>query len=113
MHEMALAQSMLEIIREEMQRHAATVLKSVRVNIGEMSAVVPESLSFCFDVMTEGTDMEGARLIMEVIPLRGYCPGCREEFAIEDYAFVCPTCGSTRIDLMSGQELSIVEIEVD
>lgn len=113
MHEMSIAQSLIAVIEDEMQKHGASVLRSVRLHIGQMSAVVPEALSFCFQVITEGTALEGARLDMEVIPLKGYCRKCGREFEIEDYAFVCPTCAGTEIDAIAGQDLSIVELEVD
>ena len=113
MHEMSIAQSLIEIIQDEMEKHGASVLRSVRLHIGQMSAVVPEALSFCFQVITEGTALEGARLDMEVIPLKGSCRKCGSEFEIKDYAFVCPICAGTEIDSIAGQDLSIVELEVD
>ena len=113
MHEMSIAQSLLDIIREEMAKHDARVLKSVRLHIGQMSAIVPDSLSFCFEVMTSGTELEGAKLIMEIIPLRGVCKECHQEFEIRDYAFKCPHCDSREINTISGQDLSIVEMEVN
>jgi hydrogenase nickel incorporation protein HypA/HybF len=113
MHEMSIAQSLLDIIKEEMRKHNARVVRSVRLNIGQLSAIVPESLSFCFNVMTSGTELEGAKLIMEIIPLRGTCKECRREFEIKNYAFECPFCSSSQIDTIAGQELSIVEMEVD
>jgi hydrogenase nickel incorporation protein HypA/HybF len=113
MHEMSIAQSLIDIIQEEMERHQATSLKSVRLNIGQLSAVVPDSLSFCFQVITSGTPLEGAELIMDMVPLTGACRSCGETFEIENYAFICPKCGSPEIDTVSGQDLSIVEMEVD
>ena len=113
MHEMTIAQSMIEIINEEMLKNKATNLRSVRLNIGQMSAVVPDSLSFCFEVITSGTELEGAKLIMDIIPLKGCCHACEEEFEIKDYTFTCPACGNTKIEAVSGHDLSIVEIEVD
>ena len=113
MHEMSIAQSLIDIIRQEMTKHNVTVLKSVRLNIGQLTAIVPDSLSFCFDVITSGTDLEGAKLIMDVIPLKGKCNECGETFLIQDYAFECPHCSSTAIQTISGQDLSIVEMEVD
>jgi hydrogenase nickel incorporation protein HypA/HybF len=113
MHEMSIAQSLLEIIREEMLKYNATMLRSVRLHIGQLSAIVPESLSFCFEVMTSGTDLEGAKLKMEIIPLEGKCRECEKAFEIQDYTFICPQCGSTNIDTIAGQDLSIVEMEVD
>jgi hydrogenase nickel incorporation protein HypA/HybF len=110
---MSIAQGLLDIIKEEMDKHGARVLRSVRLQIGQLSAIVPESLSFCFEIMTAGTELEGARLNMEMIPLRGTCRKCNQEFEIKEYAFECPYCSSREIDTISGQELSIVEMEVD
>jgi hydrogenase nickel incorporation protein HypA/HybF len=113
MHEMSIAQSLIDILRDEMLKHDAKTLRSVRLNVGQMTAIVPDALSFCFQVATDGTEMEGARLIMEIIPLVGHCSDCEEEFEIKDYAFLCPSCDSTKIKTIGGQDLSIVEIEVD
>lgn len=113
MHEMSIAQSLIDIVRDEMGKHGVTVLKSVRIQIGQLSAIVPDSLSFCFNIMTSGTDLEGAELMMEIIPLRGVCKTCKVEFEIKDYAFECPECGSPKIDTISGQELSILDMEVE
>ncbi|MBW1787146.1 MAG: hydrogenase maturation nickel metallochaperone HypA [Deltaproteobacteria bacterium] len=113
MHEMSIAQSLIDILQEEMTRHNATVLKTVRLRIGELSAIVPDSLSFCFEIAIKDTNMEGARLNMDVIPLRGACRDCQNEFDIKDYAFECPQCQGTNIDTISGQDLSIVEMEVE
>jgi hydrogenase nickel incorporation protein HypA/HybF len=113
MHEMSIAQSLVDILREEMAKHHASELKSVRLHIGQLSAVVPDSLSFCFEVITSGTEMEGAQLIMEVIPLEGVCKECNKAFEIKDYAFECPHCKSTEIETTAGQDLSIIEMEVN
>ncbi len=113
MHEMSIAQSLVEIIKEEMAKHDAKVLRSVHLQIGQLTAIVPESLSFCFEIMTSGTELEGAKLVMEVIPLMGYCQSCHKEFEIVDYAFACPYCQATDIKTISGEELSIVEMEVE
>ena len=113
MHEMSIAQSLLDVIKEEMRKNKATVLKSVLIHIGQLSAIVPESLSFCFEVMTSGTELEGAKLIMEVIPLTGNCRECGQAFEIKDYAFECPFCDGKDIETLSGQELSIIEMEVE
>ena len=113
MHEMSIAQSVIDIIKEEMQKNNVTILKSARLHIGQMSAIVPDSLAFCFEVITTGTELEGAKLIMDIIPLKGYCRSCDSEFEIKDYAFFCPSCESTEIETIGGQDLSIVEMEVE
>jgi hydrogenase nickel incorporation protein HypA/HybF len=113
MHEMSIAQSLIQILQEEMAKHGAATLRSVRLSIGEMSAIVPESLSFCFEIITQGTPLEGAKLLMDRIPLKGYCPDCDQPFDIKDFVFICPTCRSPNIETIEGQELSIVEMEVE
>jgi hydrogenase nickel incorporation protein HypA/HybF len=96
MHEMSIAQSLLDIIKEEMQKHDARILRVVHLNVGQMTA-----------------ELEGAQLFMNMVPLKGYCPDCGREFTIEDYTFICPSCGGTNIETIGGQDLSIVDIEVD
>lgn len=113
MHEMSIVQNLVEIIRDEMASHHAKTLRSVRLQVGEMSAIVPDALSFCFEVITAGTEMEGARLLIETVPLEGACPSCGARFRIKDFVFLCPECGSAGVETISGRELSIVEIEVD
>jgi hydrogenase nickel incorporation protein HypA/HybF len=113
MHEMSIAQSMIEIIREEMEKSNSNVLKSVRLRIGKMSVIVPDSLSFCFGLITEGTDFEGAELLIDIVPLVGLCNDCKMKFEIEDYVFECPYCNSTSIKTVSGRELEITEIVAD
>ena len=112
MHEMSIAQSLIDIIKQEMIRNNASILKSVRLHIGQLTAIVPQSLSFCFEVITSGTELEGAKLLMETIPLKGTCQGCSHTFEIEDFVFECPKCKGSDIKTISGQELSIVEMEV-
>ena len=113
MHEMSIVQNLVEIIQEEMAAHHAKTLRSVRLQVGEMSAVVPDALSFCFEVITGGTGLEGARLLIDMVPLEGACSACGERFRIQDFSFRCPKCGSSAVETVSGRELSIVEIEVD
>jgi len=113
MHEMSIAQSLIDIIREEMVKNDASVIRTVRLNVGEMSAVVPESLKFCFSILTAKTALKGARLIMDIVPLKGYCRECECVFKIENFVFVCPSCGSVQVETLEGKDLSIVEMEVE
>ena len=113
MHEMSIAQSLVDILKEEMARHNVHRLRSVKLHVGQLSAIVPESLSFCFNVIVSGTELEGARLDMEIIPLKAFCQDCRENFEVENYTFVCPLCQGTNIRTEAGQDLSFVEMEVD
>ena len=113
MHEMSIVQNLITIIKEEMVKNKAARLRSVRLNIGEMSGIVPEALKTCFEIMTEKSDMKGAVLKMDIAPLVGCCRKCKKEFKVIKYDFSCPDCNSSDIDIISGREMNIVEMEVD
>ncbi|MFH0787147.1 MAG: hydrogenase maturation nickel metallochaperone HypA [Pseudomonadota bacterium] len=113
MHEMGIAQSILDIVEQEMARHGVTKVSTIRLVVGEFTAVVPQSLTFCFEVITKDTPMEGVRLEMEPVPLTGRCGGCGEEFEIKEYRFVCPKCDSKEIETIGGKELYVKEIEAE
>ncbi len=113
MHEMGIAQSIMEIVEQEMFRHGATKLSTIRLVVGEFTAVVPHSLTFCFEVITKDTPFEGVKLEMEHVPLTGRCTACDEEFTIKEYRFVCPKCGSQEIETIAGKELFVKEIEAE
>lgn len=113
MHEMAIAQSILDIVEEEMNRHGATKVSTIRLVVGEFTAVVPHSLTFCFEMITKGSPFEGVKLEMEQVSLAGRCVGCGEEFEIKEYRFVCPKCESQEIETIAGKELFVKEIEAE
>lgn len=110
-HEMSIVQSLFEIIEEAMLANGLTRVTAVRMRVGEMAAVVPDSLDFCFEVLARGTRVEGAVLEMTVVPLTGKCGPCGREFPVVDYQFACPDCLSTSITLIGGEELCLDELE--
>jgi len=113
MHEMAIAQSIMDIVEQEMARNGVTKVSTIRLVVGEFTAVVPQSLNFCFEIITKDTPLEGVKLDMEPMPLTGRCTACGEEFAIRDYRFICPKCESKDIETISGKELFVKEIEAE
>ena len=113
MHELSIAQNIITIVREEMEKHQATELTSLRLAVGKMSGVVPDSLSFCLELITQSTDLQGVEVLIDIIPLRCACRDCKEEFEISQFTATCPQCESRDITMISGRELSIVELEVD
>lgn len=113
MHEMSIVHNLISIVKEEMAENNAVSLRSVRVNIGEMSGIVPEALRTCFYIVTAESDMKGAELKIETAPLVGYCRNCKKDFNVVDYKFLCPECDSTDIDIISGREMNVMEIEVE
>lgn len=114
MHELSIVTSIIRIVREEMAQNGARHLKGIKIRVGEMAAVEPEALRFCFEVCTEGTDMEGVILDIEEVPVMGQCINCKKEFRLNMYLDSrCAVCGGEAVDYLSGMELDIVSMEVD
>jgi len=113
MHEVSLCESIMDILREQAESNGATRVKSVRLLVGEMAGVVEDAMRFAFEVVTKGTLAEGAELVIEHVPLTARCRGCGREFPVERYAFSCAHCGGPEIEIISGRELMVDEIELE
>ena len=113
MHEMGIANSILEAVATELRRHPGSRASKVGVRIGELTAIDADSLSFCFDALSRDTELEGLQLQIEVCPRRHYCDPCSETFDVHDYEFACPKCGSMQTKFVSGDELELSYLEVE
>ncbi len=108
MHELSIAESILDAVRERLPEQHVSV---VRVRIGTLTAVVPDALLFCFELAAQGTPLEGARLEIESGEARAHCRQCDHEFVLPDLFLIC-ACGSTDLDVLSGRELQVASVEV-
>ena len=108
MHELSITQSIVDAVSD----HAgeATVV-SVRLRIGMLSGVVPRAVRFCFELVTAGTSLEGAELVIDEQAGIGHCRGCGNDFTLTDLILLCP-CGSADVAVISGRELTVQSIEV-
>mgnify|MGYP002626550207 CR=1 FL=1 len=112
MHEMAIAQGILDIALDYGKREQTQKIREIGLLLGEMSGVVRESLEFSFAMLSCGTMAEGAVLNIENVPLVGRCDKCHEEFHIEKYNFLCPKC-KMPLAILSGREMQVKYLEVD
>jgi hydrogenase nickel incorporation protein HypA/HybF len=78
-----------------------------------LSAVVAESLRFCFDVAAKDTIADGAELAIEEVTVNARCQDCGHQWVVDQLVFVCPACNGGHIDLLSGRELNIESIEIE
>jgi hydrogenase nickel incorporation protein HypA/HybF len=113
MHEMGIANSVLEAVRTEMARYPGSCPRKVGVRIGEMAAIDQDSLRFCFEAMIQETDLALLELAIEVCPRRHHCRICAHEFVVRDYETRCPQCASLETLCVSGDELELAYLEVD
>lgn len=108
MHELAITESVVAGVSERVGR--SRVLRVV-LEIGALSAVMPDSIRFCFDVCSKGTQLEGASLEILEIPCRGRCRACRRDVEMRGAVLLCE-CGETDVDIVSGRELRVLRVEV-
>jgi hydrogenase nickel incorporation protein HypA/HybF len=114
MHEMSVAQNIIDIVQQHLPDHNTQTVKTVNVKIGKMAGIVPDSLEFSFQVIAADTpSMTGAVLKMHFVPVIIRCKDCTVESSLDDPFFVCPECGSVNVDTLSGTELQITEIEIE
>ncbi|MCS6770815.1 MAG: hydrogenase maturation nickel metallochaperone HypA [Kiritimatiellae bacterium] len=113
MHELGIAQGILEAALEAAARERAERIVRLRVKVGELSGVVEEALRFAFEAISAGTRAEGARLEVEVIAVRCYCAQCQREFEAAPLRYECPLCGTPSGEVRAGRELALTEIEVN
>jgi len=111
MHELSIAQNIVDILNDQMKIHKLSKIESVDLRIGVMRSVEVESLSFSFTVLISGSPLEGARLEVEEVPIGGRCIECGHQFTVENWLDDCPRCGGPQVEIISGKELDIVAIE--
>jgi hydrogenase nickel incorporation protein HypA/HybF len=112
MHELSIAQSILEIVQHHLPADGSRNVRTVSMKVGELSGVVTDSLEFCFQAITAGTTLEGARLAIEHLPVRARCRTCSAAFPVEQSVFRCTSCGGSDLEIVSGRELQVTEIEL-
>lgn len=113
MHELSIAQEILEIVNQYVPNPQENQVSAVKVKIGKLSNVLPDTLTFCFDALISKTPLNGAKLIINHIPLTITCKSCNKNSEIEEFAFACTQCGSNNIKVIAGNELQVEEIEIN
>ena len=113
MHEMSIANSILEAVRKEAATRGGVRVSKVGVRVGELAAVDPEALRFCFEAMVQGSDLEPLALEIEHCPRRHQCRKCGCTFAAEMEGLPCPECGGVDSFVAGGDELDIPYMEVE
>jgi len=113
LHELSICQSLLKIVDAEMDKHPHARLLRVFVDVGRGSTIEPILLKDAFEIVTSGGRHDGAELVIHEIPLVGRCRSCGRRFNYDEIALGCPDCGAIDIEIESGLELDIRELEID
>ena len=113
MHELSLAESIVDIIHRSVPEDELAEVRIVRMKVGALSGVVADSLDFCFTAISAQTPLAQARLEIEHIPFSVLCSACKKTFVNDIGYVVCPECGGVETTVVSGRELQVTEIELD
>ena len=113
MHEMSLAMGILQIVEDAARAQNFQCVRSVVLEIGELSAVEPEALCFCFDAVTRGTPAEGATLNVIAVAGQGLCFNCHKTVPLAALYDPCPACGGYPVEATGGTEMRVKELEVE
>jgi hydrogenase nickel incorporation protein HypA/HybF len=114
MHEMAVADGIIKIIEEKLKEEDPQAeVSRVDLKIGKLTCVEPEALRLSFEILTRETPLRNASLHIKSIPITGKCKDCRRNLKLNRLDFACPFCGSFRIDIKTGRELSLESFEIE
>lgn len=108
MHELAITQSIVDAVLDQTGDRRVT---AVRLRVGRLAGVVPDALEFCFDLVSAGSRLEGARLEIEEPAGEAHCRSCGDDFHLPDLILLCP-CGSADVEVLAGRELMLCSVEV-
>ncbi len=113
MHEMGIAQKIVEIALESIPEDAENPkIEKMNLRIGKFASVVEDSLRFCFGIIVKDTPLEDTKLVIENVPVLVHCNQCNFEWEVDDPIFKCPECKGTDLDMLSGREIDIESIEL-
>jgi hydrogenase nickel incorporation protein HypA/HybF len=113
MHELSIAMSMIEMATEEAARYGAEKVTALHLKLGPLSGVVKDSLLFSYEVASNGTPLQGSRLVIEEVPVVVHCSDCAADRTIESIQrFCCPVCGALTPKVVQGNELLVVALEL-
>jgi hydrogenase nickel incorporation protein HypA/HybF len=110
MHELSIADAIVTIARDHARGRRVTI---VEVQIGHLRQVVPDALRFAFELLTNGTNLEGACLEIDHVAARVGCRSCGATGDADAFPLVCPACGAVDVDVVAGDELHVESLELD
>jgi hydrogenase nickel incorporation protein HypA/HybF len=113
MHEASLVEALIEVIETEAANAGMVRVTGLKLRVGAMRMVVPEMMQTAFEIMSKGSVAEGARMQIEEVPLLAHCTNCNRDVEVDGHVFLCTLCGTALSEILSGQELDLMEITGD
>jgi hydrogenase nickel incorporation protein HypA/HybF len=112
MHELSIAMSIIEIVEDYSNRESATNVLEVELEIGKLSGIDYDSLTFALEATIKNTKFENTRFVIDQVQAKARCINCNIEFEIEYLFSACPECKNFGIKVIQGQELRVKTLKV-
>jgi hydrogenase nickel incorporation protein HypA/HybF len=113
MHEMSLCEGVLQVLEDHARTQGYKRVTTVWLEIGSLSGVEVEAMRFSFEVVTNGSLANGARLEIIELPGEAWCMQCSQTVPVKQRFDACPDCGSYQLQVTGGDEMKIKELEVE
>ncbi len=114
MHELPVTQAILDMALHAAQQAGGQRILAIDLVIGGLSGIVDDSVQFYFDILSQGTPAENARLCFRREPARAVCPDCGHAYdAAPPLAPFCPACGGLHVQVSGGRQFYLESIEID
>jgi len=112
MHELSIAQSIVEIAEQQALNHHSASIEELELEIGALAGIEWIALEFALESSIKGTILENARIVRQQIDGEGRCGDCENVFPVKNLFTACPVCGSYAVKIIKGKELRIKSIVV-
>lgn len=114
MHELSIVEALIDQVTHELDRagRPGRVIQ-LDVSIGRLSGVHPDSIRFAFDLLTPGTILDDAKIVIEEPKAMARCHTCGQRTEIDDVVFDCPKCHSDSITIEGGRDMILQSIEIE
>ena len=114
MHELGIVSHIIRTLEDVAEENSLSRIRSVTLEVGEVSGIVNEQLLDCWDYFRQKTVLvKDAELKLDIIPAVTYCTACSRTYETVRYGRTCPHCGSGETYLLEGNTCSIKEIEAE
>jgi hydrogenase nickel incorporation protein HypA/HybF len=113
MHEFSITKMLVDLCNAEAEKNSMKKIYKINLKVGKFTGFSPDSIQFYFDHLKTDTKCQEAVIVFDEIPIRIKCTSCGKENTIEEPILVCPECGKTTIDVLSGREFFVASIEGD
>ena len=113
MHELSITESLINLALKHGQKAGATRITDLFLVIGNLSSVIDDSVQFYWDIVAKGTLAEGAQLHFRRLAVEMQCLACETHYAPGPDQLTCPSCQSSRVKIIQGDEFYLESINVE